>query len=82
MVLIAVGTPTRQGDDAADLSYVYAAGEEIARAMTGFTVIITKSTVPVGTAAKLREIIAKARPDGDFEVASNRLILRNRSLLP
>jgi len=79
VVLIAVGTPTREGEDAADLSYVYAAGEEIARAMQGFTVIVTKSTVPVGTAAKLRAIIAKARPDGDFEVASNPEFMREGS---
>ncbi len=62
VVLIAVGTPTREGEDAADLSYVYAAGEEIARAMQGFTVIVTKSTVPVGTAAKLRDIIPRRGP--------------------
>jgi len=79
VVLIAVGTPTREGDDAADLSYVYAAGEEIARAMKGYTVIVTKSTVPVGTAARLREIIAKARPDGDFDVASNPEFMREGS---
>jgi UDPglucose 6-dehydrogenase len=79
VVLIAVGTPTREGDDAADLSYVFAAGEEIARAMMGYTVIVTKSTVPVGTAAKLREIIAKARPDGDFDVASNPEFMREGS---
>jgi len=79
VVLIAVGTPTREGEDAADLSFVYAAGEEIAKAMQGFTVIVTKSTVPVGTAAKLREIISKARPDGDFEVASNPEFMREGS---
>jgi UDPglucose 6-dehydrogenase len=79
VVLIAVGTPTREGEDAADLSYVYAAGEEIARAMQGYTVIVTKSTVPVGTAAKLREIISKARPDGDFDVASNPEFMREGS---
>jgi UDPglucose 6-dehydrogenase len=79
VVLIAVGTPTREGEDAADLSYVYAAGEDIARAMKGYTVIVTKSTVPVGTAAKLREIIAKARPDGDFDVASNPEFMREGS---
>ncbi|WP_373505291.1 UDP-glucose/GDP-mannose dehydrogenase family protein [Aestuariivirga sp.] len=79
VVLIAVGTPTREGEDAADLSFVYAAGEEIAKAMNGFTVIVTKSTVPVGTAAKLREIISKARPDGDFEVASNPEFMREGS---
>lgn len=79
VVLIAVGTPTRPGDDAADMSYVYAAAEEVAQAMRGFTVIVTKSTVPVGTAAKLREIIGKARPEGDFEVASNPEFMREGS---
>lgn len=79
VVLIAVGTPTREGEDAADLSYVYAAGEEIARAMQGFTVIVTKSTVPVGTAARLREIVSKARPDGDFEICSNPEFMREGS---
>jgi len=79
VVLIAVGTPTREGEEGADLSFVYAAGEEIARAMKGFTVVVTKSTVPVGTAAKLREIIARARPDGDFEVASNPEFMREGS---
>jgi UDPglucose 6-dehydrogenase len=79
VVLIAVGTPTREGEDAADLSYVYAAGEEIAKAMQGYTVIVTKSTVPVGTAAKLREIISKARPEGDFDVASNPEFMREGS---
>ena len=79
VVLIAVGTPTREGEDAADMSFVYAAGEEIAKAMQGFTVIVTKSTVPVGTAAKLREIISRARPDGDFEVASNPEFMREGS---
>jgi UDPglucose 6-dehydrogenase len=79
VVLIAVGTPTRPDEDAADMSYVHAAAEEVARAMRGFTVIVTKSTVPVGTAAKLREIIGKARPDGDFEVASNPEFMREGS---
>lgn len=79
VVLIAVGTPTREGEDAADLSFVYAAGEEIAKAMQGYTVIVTKSTVPVGTAAKLREIISKTRPDGDFDVASNPEFMREGS---
>jgi len=79
VVLIAVGTPTRAGEEGADLSYVYAAGEDVAKAMKGFTVVVTKSTVPVGTAAKLREIIARARPDGDFEVASNPEFMREGS---
>lgn len=79
VVLIAVGTPTREGEDSADLSYVYGAGEDIARALQGYTVIVTKSTVPVGTAAKLREIISKVRPDGDFDVASNPEFMREGS---
>jgi UDPglucose 6-dehydrogenase len=79
VVLIAVGTPTREGDDGADLSFVYGAGEDIAHAMQGYTVIVTKSTVPVGTAAKLREIISRARPDGDFDVASNPEFMREGS---
>ena len=79
VVFIAVGTPTRRGEDAADLSYVFKAGTEIAEAMTGFTVVVTKSTVPVGTAEKLKALIAKTRPDADFEVASNPEFLREGS---
>lgn len=75
-VFIAVGTPTRRGDGHADLSYVYAAAEEIAAAMQGYTVVVTKSTVPVGTADEVEAIIRKARPDGDFSVASNPEFLR------
>ncbi len=79
VIFIAVGTPSRRGEDAADLSYVFAAGEQIARAMKGFTVVVTKSTAPVGTADKLRGLIARVRPDGDFEVASNPEFLREGS---
>ncbi len=75
-VFIAVGTPTRRGDGHADLSYVYAAAEDIARAMTGYTVIVTKSTVPVGTADEVEKIVRRVRPDGDFSVASNPEFLR------
>ncbi len=75
-VFIAVGTPTRRGDGHADLSYVYAAAEEIAHTMTGYTVIVTKSTVPVGTADEVEAIIRKTAPDGDFSVASNPEFLR------
>ncbi len=75
-VFIAVGTPTRRGDGHADLSYVYAAAEEIAHAMTGYTVIVTKSTVPVGTADEVEAIVRKAAPTGDFSVASNPEFLR------
>lgn len=75
-VFIAVGTPSRRGDGFADLSYVYAAAEEIANNMDGFTVIVTKSTVPVGTGDEVEAIIRKSRPDGDFEVVSNPEFLR------
>src|SRR5271154_1362037 len=73
-VFIAVGTPSRRGDGHADLSYVFAAAEEIARAITGYTVVVTKSTVPVGTGRKVIEVIQKARPDlevgRDYDVVS------------
>ncbi|MEE2691444.1 MAG: UDP-glucose/GDP-mannose dehydrogenase family protein [Pseudomonadota bacterium] len=75
-VFIAVGTPSRRGDGFADLSYVYAAAEEIARALTGYTVIVTKSTVPVGTGSEVEEIIRKTRPDAEFSVVSNPEFLR------
>jgi UDPglucose 6-dehydrogenase len=84
-VFIAVGTPSRRGDGHADLSYVFAAAEEIAQAMTGYTVIITKSTVPVGTGRKVAEVIAKARPDlelgRDYDVVSNPEFLREGSAI-
>ena len=73
---IAVGTPTRRGDGHADLTYVMAAAEEIARAATGYLVIVTKSTVPVGTNRQVKQVIKKARPDLDFDVASNPEFLR------
>lgn len=75
-VFIAVGTPTRRGDGHADLSYVYAAAEEIAGLIDGFTVVVTKSTVPVGTGDEVEAIIRKARPDADFAVVSNPEFLR------
>ena len=75
-VFIAVGTPTRRGDGHADLTYVFAAAEEIAKAVKGYTVVITKSTVPVGTNQKVGEVIAKAAPDADVDVASNPEFLR------
>ncbi len=84
-VFIAVGTPSRRGDGHADLSYVFAAAEEIAHAMTGYTVIVTKSTVPVGTGRKVAEIVGKARPDlvlgRDFDVVSNPEFLREGSAI-
>lgn len=75
-VFIAVGTPTRRGDGHADLSYVYAAAEEIAALLTGYTVIVTKSTVPVGTADEVETIIRRVAPNADFSVASNPEFLR------
>ena len=75
-VFIAVGTPSRRGDGHADLSYVYAASEEIADLMDGFTVVVTKSTVPVGTGDEVEAIIKKRRPDADFAVVSNPEFLR------
>ena len=75
-VFIAVGTPSRRGDGHADLSHVFAAAREIAGAMRGFTVVITKSTVPVGTGDEVARLIAETRPDGDFAVVSNPEFLR------
>jgi len=75
-VFIAVGTPTRRGDGHADLTYVYAAAEEIARSLTGYTVVVTKSTVPVGTNQAVKEIIVRTVPDAEFDVASNPEFLR------
>ena len=75
-VFIAVGTPTRRGDGHADLTYVMAAAEDVARAMTGYAVIVTKSTVPVGTNRKVAEVVAAANPKADFDVASNPEFLR------
>ena len=76
VVFIAVGTPSRRGDGHADLSYVYAAAEEIARSMDGFTVVVTKSTVPVGTGDEVEAVIHKTRPDAEFAVVSNPEFLR------
>lgn len=75
-VFIAVGTPSRRGDGHADLSYVYAAAEEVAAALTGFTVIVNKSTVPVGTGDEVERIVRAANPDADFAVVSNPEFLR------
>jgi UDPglucose 6-dehydrogenase len=75
-VFIAVGTPTRRGDGHADLSYVYAAAEQVARALADYAVIVTKSTVPVGTGRRIAEIVRATRPDLDFDVASNPEFLR------
>ena len=75
-VFIAVGTPSRRGDGHADLSYVHAAAKEIGEAITGYTVIVTKSTVPVGTGDEVARIIRTASPDADFSVVSNPEFLR------
>jgi UDPglucose 6-dehydrogenase len=75
-VFIAVGTPSRRGDGHADLSYVHQAAREIAAALTGFTVVVTKSTVPVGTGDEVERIIREARPDADAAVVSNPEFLR------
>ncbi len=75
-VFIAVGTPTRRGDGHADLTYVMAAAAEIGRALTGYAVIVTKSTVPVGTNRKVAEAVREANPAAAFDVASNPEFLR------
>ena len=75
-VFIAVGTPSRRGDGHADLTYVYQVARDIAPALDGFTVVVTKSTVPVGTGDEVERIIREARPDADFAVVSNPEFLR------
>src|SRR5262249_8854671 len=75
-VFIAVGTPSRRGDGHADLSYVYAAAREIAGALSGFTVVVTKSTVPVGTGDEVELIVRETNPSADVVVASNPEFLR------
>ncbi|SLN59046.1 UDP-glucose 6-dehydrogenase TuaD [Roseovarius albus] len=75
-VFIAVGTPTRRGDGHADLTYVMAAAEEIAHALTDYAVVVTKSTVPVGTNMQVKQTILAANPDAEFDVASNPEFLR------
>jgi UDPglucose 6-dehydrogenase len=80
-VFIAVGTPSRRGDGHADLSFVFGAAEEIAASLEGYTVVVTKSTVPVGTGRKVENIIRKIRPGADFDVASNPEFLREGSAI-
>jgi UDPglucose 6-dehydrogenase len=80
-VFIAVGTPSRRGDGHADLSYVYAAAEEVAELVRGFTVLVTKSTVPVGTGDEIEAIVRKKRPDADVAVVSNPEFLREGSAI-
>src|SRR5579872_7108788 len=75
-VFIAVGTPSRRGDGHADLTFVHAAAEEIAPLINGFTVVVTKSTVPVGTGDEIEAILRRARPDAQFAVVSNPEFLR------
>ena len=76
VVFIAVGTPTRRGDGHADLTYVYQAAQQVARKLKNYAVIVTKSTVPVGTGRRVAEIVRETRPDLDFDVASNPEFLR------
>ena len=76
LIFIAVGTPARRGDGHADLSYVYQAAEDIAPLLKNYTVIVDKSTVPVGTARNVKNILNKANPKADFDVASNPEFLR------
>jgi len=80
-VFIAVGTPSRRGDGHADLTYVFAAAEELAGHLQNYAVVITKSTVPVGTSRKVRDIIKRVRPDAEFDVASNPEFLREGSAI-
>lgn len=76
LVFIAVGTPSRRGDGYADLTYVYQAAKDIANNLSGYTVVVDKSTVPVGTARNVKRIINVTNPDADFDVASNPEFLR------
>ena len=76
LVFVAVGTPSRRGDGHADLSYVYAAARDIAPHLRGYTVIVDKSTVPVGTARQVARLVRDANPNADFDVASNPEFLR------
>ncbi len=78
-VFIAVGTPTKAGEDEADLTYVFEAGRQVARLISSYTVVVIKSTVPVGTATKLRAIMLEANPAAQFDVASNPEFLREGS---
>jgi UDPglucose 6-dehydrogenase len=80
-VFLAVGTPTRRGDGHADLTYVYAAAEQVARAADGPLVIVTKSTVPVGTGREVQAIVRRTRPDAQISVASNPEFLREGSAI-
>ena len=81
LLFIAVGTPTRRGDGHADLSYVYRAAEDVAKYLDGYTVVVDKSTVPVGTARQVARIISETNPATDFDVASNPEFLREGSAI-
>lgn len=81
LVFIAVGTPTRRGDGHADLKYVYAAAAQIAEYLKGYTVIVDKSTVPVGTAREVKRVVAETNPQADFDIASNPEFLREGSAI-
>ena len=81
LLFIAVGTPTRRGDGHADLSYVYRAAEDVAKHLNGYTVVVDKSTVPVGTARQVARIISETNPAADFDVASNPEFLREGSAI-
>ena len=80
-VFIAVGTPTRRGDGHADLSYVYAAAQEIAQNISRYTVVVTKSTVPVGTGHEIARLIRETNPKAEFDVCSNPEFLREGSAI-
>ena len=80
-VFIAVGTPSRRGDGHADLSYVFGAAEEIAQHLDHYTVVVTKSTVPVGTGREVEAIIRRVRPEAEFDIASNPEFLREGSAI-
>ena len=80
-VFIAVGTPTRPEDGSADLRYVHGVAEEVARGLDGYTVVVTKSTVPVGTGREVEAIVRRTRPDADFDIASNPEFLREGSAI-
>ena len=81
VVFLAVGTPSRRGDGHADLSFVFAAAEQVARAARGPFVLVTKSTVPVGTGQRLKELVAEVRPDLAIDIASNPEFLREGSAI-
>ena len=80
-VFIAVGTPSRRGDGHADLSYVYAAAKQIAENISGYTVVVTKSTVPVGTGREVERIIKETNPEAAFDICSNPEFLREGSAI-